>query len=43
MHTELVMIEEEIFRNVKRKICLIDNYTHKVQTDRIERMTVRAT
>ena len=39
MQTELVMIEEEIFRNVKKKICLIDNYTHKVQTDRIERIT----
>ena len=33
------MFEEKILRNVKKKICLIDNYTHKVQKDRIERIT----
>ncbi len=33
------MIEEKKFINNKKRICVIDNYTHKVQTDRIERIT----
>jgi len=33
------MIDENKFMNNKKKLCLIDNYSHKVQTDRIERIT----
>ncbi len=33
------MNEDKTFMNDKKRICLIDNYTHKIQTDRIERIT----
>lgn len=33
------MNEDKTFMTDKKRICLIDNYTHKIQTDRIERIT----